>query len=129
MNFDCKENGGKESFSCKPEVSISSITMWWTWLYCQQQEERWLLRASKFVSFRGWTLIIRKMGEKKAFFANQSVNMVFPNVENMIVVPMTVQVCLISRINFDYKENGQKKSFSSKSKASISCIPTKWTWL
>ena len=53
--------------------------------------------------------------------------------ENKIVVPITkempimisVQVCLISRINFDYAENGGKKSFPCKSKASISCIPTR----
>ena len=34
-----------------------------------------------------------------------------------------------SRKNFDYKENGEKKSFSCKSKASISCIPMWRTWV
>ena len=50
----------------------------------------------------------------------------YPNVENMFIVPIakrieintSTQVYLISRINFDYKENGKKKSFSCKSKAS-----------
>ena len=50
----------------------------------------------------------------------------YPNVKNMIVVPITkrmeiiisLQICLTSRMNFDYMENGGKKSFSFKSKAS-----------
>ena len=40
---------------------------------------------------------------------------------------MSIQVCLISQMNFDYKENGGKKSFSCKSKASILCIPMRRT--
>ena len=35
---------------------------------------------------------------------------------------MSIQVCLISWMNFDYEENGGKKHFSCKSKALISCI-------
>ena len=43
----------------------------------------------------------------------------YPNMENMIVRPITkrteivmsVQVCPISLINIDYKENGGKKAF------------------
>ena len=35
----------------------------------------------------------------------------------------SIQDCLISWININYKENGGKKRFSYKSKASISCIP------
>ena len=67
----------------------------------------------------------------KAFLANPKHNIMYPNVANMIVVLisnrkgiiMSIQVCHISRMNLDYKENGGKKSFSCKSKASISCIP------
>ena len=55
----------------------------------------------------------------------------YPNAENMIVVPMrngmeiimSIQVCHISQMDFDYKENSGKKSFSYKSKTSVSCIP------
>ena len=70
-------------------------------------------------------------GEKKKLFLQiQSINIVYLNVENMLVVPITkrmeitirIQVCLISQMNFDYEENEGKKSFSCKSKASISCI-------
>ena len=32
---------------------------------------------------------------------------------------MSMQVCVISQKNFDYNENGGKKTFSYKSKASI----------
>ena len=38
-------------------------------------------------------------------------------------ITVGIKVYLISRMNFDYKENGAKKSFSCKSKASRSCIP------
>ena len=68
------------------------------------------------------------MGKRKAFLANQSINIVNPNDKSMIVVPITkgmeiiisIQVCLISQININYRENDEKKSFSYKSKASIS---------
>ena len=59
------------------------------------------------------------MAERKLFLQIQSSNIMYPNVEHMIVMPITkrmeivmsVQVCLISRINFDYKENGGRKAF------------------
>ena len=74
-------------------------------------------------------------GRKKLLLQIQSINIVYPNEENMIVVPITkrkeiiisIQVFLISQINFDYKENVGKKNFSCKSKASISCISMKRT--
>ena len=54
----------------------------------------------------------------------QSINIVYPNVENVIVQPITkridiflsIQVCLTSRMNFDYKENGGKKTFFANPK-------------
>ena len=69
------------------------------------------------------------MVEKKAFLAIQGINIMNPNEENMIVVPITkrmeiitsIQVCLISCMKNTHKENGGKKSFSWKSKTSISC--------
>ena len=125
-----------------------------------------------FVSFHGWTLIKRKMVERKAFLTNpkhqylvsqygeedchanntknrdyfeypslpplsnelwlkrkwskeklslqiQTFNIVSPITENTIAKPirkrmqivMGIQVCLISRMNIDCKENGGKKAF------------------
>ena len=71
------------------------------------------------------------MVESKVFLQIQSIKIVYPNIGNMIPVQMTkgiesitrIKVCLISWMNFDYKENGGKKSFSCKSKASISGVP------
>ena len=59
------------------------------------------------------------MVERKLFLQIQSINIMHPNVKKIIVVPITkridiimsIQVCLISRGNFDYKENGGKKAF------------------
>ena len=64
------------------------------------------------------------MGEGKHFFQIQSINIIYPNVENVIVVPITerveiianIQVCLISWINFDYMKNRGKKAFLANSK-------------
>ena len=63
------------------------------------------------------------MVERKAFLGNQSINIMYPNVENMIELPITKrieiikssQVCLISEMNINSKENGGKKSFACKS--------------
>ena len=60
-----------------------------------------------------------KNDRKKAFLANPMINIMYPKVENMIVMPITkrteinlsIQVCLISRMNFEDKENGGKKAF------------------
>ena len=64
------------------------------------------------------------MVERKLFFQIRSINNVYPNVENMIVVPITkrmeiimcIHVCLNSRMNFDYMKNGEKKAFPANSK-------------
>ena len=63
---------------------------------------------------------MRKMAERKAFLANQSVNIMHPNEENIIVVPITkkieiilsIDVCPILRVNINNKDNGGKKNFS-----------------
>ena len=75
------------------------------------------------------------MAERKLCLQIQSINIVYPNMENMIVMPITkrmeiimsIQVCLISWMNINYKENRGKKSFSCKSKASMSYIPIRRT--
>ena len=44
-------------------------------------------------------------------------------------ISLSIQVCLILQMTVNYKENGGKKSFSCKSKALVSCIPMRRTWL
>ena len=64
-------------------------------------------------------LIMSKMVERKLFLQIQSINIMYPKVENVIVMPLTkrmkimlsIQVYLISQMNFDYKENDRKKAF------------------
>ena len=85
-----------------------------------------------FFSFHEGTLIIGKMVERKSFLAIQSICIVYPNKENMIIVPITkrmeiimsIQNCPISWKNIIYRENGGRKSFSCKSKSPILCILT-----
>ena len=64
------------------------------------------------------------MVERKVFLQIQCFNIMYPNEENMIVMPITrrleivrsIQVCLISWINFNYKENGGKNAFPANPK-------------
>ena len=64
------------------------------------------------------------MAEIKLFLQIQSINIMYPNEENMIVVPITkrmdivisIQVYLISWLNFDYVENGGKKALPANPK-------------
>ena len=73
----------------------------------------------------------------KPFLQIQSINIMYCNEENMIDMPITkgmemimrIRVWLIPWININCKENSGKKSFSYKSKALISCIPKRRTWL
>ena len=75
----------------------------------------------------------KRNGGKKLFLQIKSINIMHPNMENMIVLPMTkrmeimmsIKVCPISLVNFDYKENGGNKA--CKSKASTSWIPMRTT--
>ena len=75
------------------------------------------------------------MLERKAFLANPKHHYrvyqggehdCSANKKRMEII-MSIQVCLISWVNFDYK--GGNKSLSCKSKASISCIPMMKTLL
>ena len=65
------------------------------------------------------------MVERKAFLQIKRIKYcVYPNVENMIVMPirkrmeivMRIQVCLISRMNFGYEENGGNKALLANPK-------------
>ena len=88
-----------------------------------------LLHVSKFVSFLRLTLIIWNMWKENIFLQTQSINIVYPNKENIIVVPITkrveiitsIQVCLISQMKINYKESGGKQNFSCISKALKLC--------
>ena len=67
------------------------------------------------------------MVERKLILQIQCINIVYPNVEYMIVVPITIRidiimsikVCLISQMNIHYKENGGKKAFLANPKINI----------
>ena len=62
-----------------------------------------------------------KWWKEKLFLQIQSIKIVYLKEENMIVVPITkrmeiimsIQVCLISRMNFDYKDNSGKGFLTS----------------
>ena len=61
----------------------------------------------------------KENGRNKAFHTNPSINIMKRNMENMIVMPITklmeiitsIQACLLSRMNFDNMKNGGNKAF------------------
>ena len=65
-----------------------------------------------------------KNGGKKALLQIQSINIVHPIMENMIAMPiakimeivMGIQLCLISWMNFDFRENGGEEAVPANSK-------------
>ena len=130
MNVNYKENGGKKSFSCKSRASISCIPMWRTWSSANNKMNRDYYEYPSLSHFTDELWLLGKWWKEKLFLQIQSIKIIYSYVENMIVVPRIkimeiitdIQVCLISWMNFDYNENWRKKSFSCKSKVSISCI-------
>ena len=71
------------------------------------------------------------MGERKAFLANPKHQYYVSQwgehdcsaIMIKMKIIMSIQVCLIPPMNINYRENGGIKSFSCKTKASISCFP------
>ena len=73
----------------------------------------------KCVSFHGWTLIIRKIMEKKKLFLPKHCNIMHPNKGNIIIVPktktieiiMSIQVCLFHGCTLIIWKMVEKKLF------------------
>ena len=90
-----------------------------------------------FILVDRWILILRNMGEDKLFLWNQRINIIYPNEENMFMVPnhnnnedYYENPCLpYLTVKFDSKKNGRKKIFSCKTKTSTSYILIRWTCL
>ena len=111
MNFDYRGNG---------EIKASLANPKHRYRVSQFREHVWV---SKFLLFYRWTLIIGKWWTEKLLWQIQSINIMYPNLENMIVVPITktmviitsIQVWLISRMNINYSKNGEMKSLQIQS--------------
>ena len=67
MNVDYKENCENESFSSKTKTSKPCIPIKRTCFSAKSQKEHRLSWECKFIPFNGWTLILKKMVEIKAF--------------------------------------------------------------
>ena len=68
-NFDYKETNGKKSIYFQTKASISCTLMRRHGSSVQSQKDWRLLQESKFVSFKGQALILKKMVERKAILA------------------------------------------------------------
>ena len=127
-NFDYKENDGGKNFSCKAKAPVSCILMRRTWLSC------WITKNEDYYENLGLSHLMHELWiygnyGKKLFLPNQSIGIMYPNEENMIVVPNHKKneyyyenISLSHwRMNFDYNENGRKKNFYCQTIVPISC--------
>ena len=132
LNFHYEENGGKKAFLANPkhqyhvsyygEQDCSSNN--------QKNGDYYVYLSSSYFTMN---FDYKENEERKLFLQIQSNNIVYPNKENGVAMPITkrmkivmsIQVCPISHINFDYNKNGEEKCFSWQTNASISCIPTR----
>ena len=122
INIDSKENGGMKSFSYQTKSS-NCVYQWGECVYsAQSQKKQRILQESMLLKLDGWTLILRRMVELKAFLAKLKHQIMYTNEENVFIVSnhkkkkdyYENQVCPIWQVNIDLKENGGKKAFIAK---------------
>ena len=94
------------------------------------EKKKRLLQASTFVIIYRITLILKKWWKEKLFLSLQSINIIYPNEDNMFVVRNHEEEEIIHAsmfITIDeitlIPKNGGKKMFSYQTKASLPFIP------
>ena len=97
MNFDCKENGGEKAFLAVPkhEYRLSQLGEH----DCSAKSQKMEIITRIQVCLVWWmNFNFMENVDKKLFLTNQSINIMYPNKENMIVIPN-------NKRNKDYYEN------------------------
>ena len=120
----------REVFLTKPKLQYH-LSQWGEWVYVAHSwKERRLLRESKIIPLDKWTLIL-KNGTKWSFsYETKASNSFIPTRIMKLRCPIIKRMEIIMRIHVypSWKANinskfGRKRSFSFKTKASISFIP------
>ena len=123
-NIDYKKMVEK-NISYETIASMSFIPMRRRCLCCPiMNKKRWLLHASMFVTIGRTTSIPKKWWNKRLFFWIHYVNVIYPNEENVFLVPNHEKkeiICAslfvtIGRITLIPKKKGKKKAFFIKPK-------------
>ena len=137
MNFDSKGNSWKKSFSLETKALISCILMQ-TMCLRRPIRKRMEIVTSINVYLISWmNFDLRKMVRRKLFLESQSINIMYPNGDNMFMDAnhkmngnyYEYQCLLIRWMNFDSMKNYGMKIFSWKTKALLSCTPMRTTCL
>ena len=123
MNFDYKENGGKKAFLANPKQQYRVSNVENIIVMPITKRMKIVMRTQVYLISK-MNFDYEKNGGKKAFLANPKHQIKYPNGENMFVmlitkrteIVMSIQVCLISWMNFNYEENGGKKAFLANPK-------------
>ena len=135
ININYNENSGKKSFSSKPKHQYHVSQQGEHDCSAHNKQNGDDYKYPSLTYFTNEYLFQGKWWKEKLVLQIQSINVMYHIVENVIVVSITnsvkiiisIQICLISWMNINYKEKGGKKIFSYESKASISCIPMRRT--
>ena len=98
MNFDYTENGGKKSLSCKSRINIMYPNMENMITVPNHKKNGDYYENPSLIHFTDELWLQGKWWNEKLFVQIQSINIVYPNVESMIVVPN-------HKKNVDYYDN------------------------
>ena len=127
----------REPFLMKPKNQYH-LSQREAWVYSAKLwKKSVLLRESVFIQIDKWTLIVKNDGNR-SFSYETKASMSFIPMRRMSLwcsimkrkeIAMWIHAYLTLRMNINYKESCGRKSFSYQTKALISCIPMKGTWL
>ena len=137
MNINDKENDGKKTFLANPKHQYRVSESGEHDYRANNKKNGDYYEYPCLSPFSNELWLKGEWWKEKLFLQIQRINIVYSIMENMIIVPITkkngycyqYQVCLISWVNIDCKENSWAKRFSCKFKASRFCIPMWKTWL
>ena len=136
MKFDYNENSGKKSIFLQFQSLHIVYPNEENMIVVPRTKRITIVMSIQDYLIHGWMLDTRKMVERKALLQIQSINIMYPNVENMIIVPITKRMEIITLSKFVSFHRWTliirkmvEKCFSCISKASISCIPLWRAWL
>ena len=87
INFDSMENVGKKSFSYEANVSLSFIPIRRICLLCLIMKRKDIITCIHICHYWQTNFDSKKWWKEKVFLWNQCVNVIYPNEENVFIVP------------------------------------------
>ena len=124
MNFDYKESSGKKALFANPKHQYR-VSEYKEHDCSTNNKKNWdCYKCPSLPYFTDKLSLWGKWWKEWLFLQIQSINILHPNVENMVVmlitkrmeIIMSAKVCPISWMNFDYTKNDGNKAFLANRK-------------